>query len=525
VFTSFPFNALDESDSRTAQLWRELLTTERASADWNDTRLGEQQNALLQQMIGRSVAPWQTAAIVVIGYTLLVLALQLVLRGTRRPVAFAVALSVAVGASLTLVILCHARRAEQRLGNASLTVIDAAPGGGGIQQQVTTYYGKNIRDMALTAAGPDVRFRPAFSRSSESPILEVQPFGVSNARAWADKVEQVWQATAMVELERRAEVTGRFGPDGLRLTVTNQFGQPLRMPLLIWQNRACSLPDVSLGMQEVVVGPSNRRGDYANAAAFTSDAAKLRGQILSASLAPRSKNGLATNISAVRADGGGAMVVGWLDEPGATRLLNSSPSLDDVRGQAMVRIPVMVEATPPEATVRIGEAFMRLDQGEQHGSPYDPVEELWPPSQQVGFWLVAFAPPREIGQLNPTEATLITILEAPQHTITIRRGQVSDGRGVAQGEPLGPIVAQWANQIGPKSVTFPLGPRDVDTNGRVWLSLQVEGVSSAAGGAPAQWRFVELGLSMRAHVTGPPVAPSPSGRVTNKGGVQAPTTN
>ena len=88
-------------------------------------------------------------------------------------------------------------------------------------------------------------------------------------------------------------------------------------------------------------------------------------------------------------------------------------------------------------------------------------------------------------------------------------------RGLAGGHPLTEPVAAWDRSVGSREVSFDLGARDVDADGRVWLLFDVHSVGAAAGSNPLSWQIQGLGMSVDAEVTGPP-APIDLGPATTK---------
>src|SRR5439155_14305848 len=136
---------------------------------------------------------------------------------------------------------------------------------------------------------------------------------------------------------------------------------------------------------------------------------KLRTSILSAAkgrppLAPRQPDELAP------------ILAGWLDDASLPRLLEPSLALA-MRTQALLRVPVVVVASPPGAEVLIDGAFNRIMVGPTPGLPYDPSKREWLASSQPGQWLIGFRPPGSIGPLRPHRAMLRAMVSAPQQTV------------------------------------------------------------------------------------------------------------
>ncbi|HLL87664.1 MAG TPA: hypothetical protein VK324_00010, partial [Tepidisphaeraceae bacterium] len=123
-------------------------------------------------------------------------------------------------------------------------------------------------------------------------------------------------------------------------------------------------------------------------------------------------------------------------------------------------------------------------------------------SSMDGEWLIGFAPPREAGALRVEAATVTASVQPAGRTMTLRRGQVRNG--APQANRAGEVVAEYRTFGRQPPTTFQASPNDVDAAGRVWLLVQVEG--AAPTGGETTWRIDDLGVSIDATVTGPPLA-------------------
>jgi hypothetical protein len=501
VFTSFPIGAFaDDKDERTLALWRTLAAADApAAADWSVTQLGEPEHraAILDSMIGIPTAPWSLAAIVAGAYVGIVALLHLAFNGTRRPAAFAVVVVLAVGASAALLGLAGARHRGTQLTGARVATMDLAPTGGGIYRQLTTYLGAENAGFGLRAANPSVTMRPVVS---ETPVtLTLEPFAAPAAGVHTAKIERVWEATTPLAPDVRVAAAGQFGPDGLRLTVDNPLGAPLDGPVLVWGN-VFRVGDGALPPGESTVArlARNARGDYANVAVIASEVDKLRGDILRAVETP-ARDTLMSRRTAPE-----PVLSGWLDETAAPQLLVTSPGEPRMHGHVLVRTPVRIDPSPLGSRVRIDGGFSSLEMGQARGLPFDLGKREFIPSTQVGQWLIALAPPAQVGTLRPTRVTLRADAASPAHTVTVRKGQIRDGRPTPSAMSDENVVATWRSPVGMQTATFDVGPGDYDRFGRVWILLSVD-LASAGGDNLTPWSFGGLDLSYDdAEVIGPP---------------------
>lgn len=502
IFTSFPINAPDLKTESVKRLWAELLSADEPLPTWEGTQLGDrtQRTKLIESMIGRPTVAWKHAAILAVGYVLAVLLIQVLVGGPRRPTAFSLAVTLAVAASIVLIAITVFKRRDEQLVGARIATLDLSPIGGGIQQQIATYLGKDEPNLGLVAANSDTTLRPCSANKNDPPKLYMPPFSVPQAGGFAAKIERVWRSESALPKERRIEASAVFGPDGLTLSVDNQIGHTLLAPLLVWGGEAFSLDDLSAGRSTARATPDNRnlRGPelLANVKMITSEADKLRGQILEASIArpaPTSPLDQAPTRT---------LLAAWLDEASTPPLVNISASTPpQMRCQALVRVPVRVDPSPIGSTVRIDGAFNQLIPGAT-GLPYDFGQRAWIPNPQEGAWLIGFDTPRAIGKIRPKHATISVDVQAPVQTMTLRRGQCRSWRPVENTS--GPVVAEWKSTIGRQTASFDAAPEDIDADGHVWLYLQVQNPKVAPGDLVPAWQFRQFEMSCEAEVIGPP---------------------
>jgi hypothetical protein len=492
VFISYPPNALDPSDPRAAQLWHQILNLDQPSRDWRETRLTDERDRILQSMIGLPAAPLTLAAAITGAYVLLILGVQLFVGGPRRPAAFVIVTALAVVLSIALVTTGMVHRRDFTLSGASMVIIDAAPEGGGIQQEVVAWSGANRDDFTIQAAHRQTSLRPVEASPGNPPVIDVDTFSVPSAGVHQARIERIWLAQGSLAREQRAQAVGTFGPQGLRLEVHNELGQPLAAPLILWEQNSVALDDLPQGSSQVLVTrPANPPGDFTNAAIFSPESAKLRADMIRASLAPPAEHML---IGPRRLP---PMVVAWLDDRVPRLIATPDDPSAPLRTQAMVRIPLRFDPTPVGTPVRISNGFTRLETGDFRGLPYDAQSQEWIATPQGGNWVFGFAVPEQIGRLRINRAHFEVNVSAPQHNITIRRGQIRDGQ--PSHNPAGPVVVQWRQPLGRQAFSFECGPDDVDENGWVWIQLDVEAPSVAT----SPWHFREVAVSYEGEVVAP----------------------
>ena len=488
AFASFPVSALSPDDERSMKVWSELLNLHVQGVDWRQSALGAEQTQFIERMVGKSVPAWKLAAIVVGAYLLIVLAMQGIMGGARRPAAFAMVVIVAVAGSAGLVIYKTAASRHDRLNAAVIATMDMGPGGGGVQQRTIAYIGQNTK-LDLKGANTDVSLRPVVSGNV---MLKRPPFEAPGAEVFADKIEQVWQVRGPIPADLSISATGRFGPEGLELTVENGLNHPLRSPVLVWGDRAFGLGDVEGERATLHASTPNSPGDYTNATVFTSDLTKLRGAMLASSLRP------AGSVFGQR-EKRKPLLTGWLEE--SPNLLNSPEGIP-TRINTLVRVEMNLKPTPAGTAVRIPAGFMELQRTEAAGLPYDFIKNEWITSRTPGSWLLRFVPPAGIGHLQINEAAISISLDAPQYVVKLQRIGRREGKPVLN--LAGETIAQWNRPIGQQTpVTMVCRAEDVDEEGGVWVQLTIE--EAEAGGmatGTSGWLMKQIGMGVEGKVVG-----------------------
>lgn len=488
AFVSFPVNALSPNDPRSMDLWSNLLQLQAQGWDWQQSALGAEQTQLIERMVGKSVPPWKLAAILVGIYLLVVLGVQGVLGGARRPAAFVVVVIAAVAGSAGLVIYKTAASRHDRLNAATIATMDMGPGGGGVQQRTIAYIGQNTQ-LDLKANNSDVSLRPVVSGDV---MVRMPPFEVPDASVFADKIEQVWKIRGPIPGDLHASATGRFGPDGLELTVENGLKHPLHSPVLVWGTKAFALGEIEGERAVLHATTPNPHGDYTNTTVFTSDLAKLRGQMLESSLRP-----VGTVFASQQERK--PLLAAWLDEAPA---MLSSPDGVPTKSNTLVRVNVELKPTPAGTAVRIPAGFMELLRTEAAGLPYDFIKDEWITSRMTGAWLLRFVPPKGIGKLQISTATISVSIDAPQYVVKLQRINRQSGKPALS--PAGETIALWNRPVGPQTpVEMACRAEDVDEDGSVWVQMTIEeaGGAGLAQGASG-WLMRQIGMGVEGKVAG-----------------------
>lgn len=496
VFLSVPVNSFDPTDARTQSLWRRLLELDRPTHDWEGSGLQAERDRVLESMIGAPTPPWSHAAMIAGGYLSIMLVVQLLFTGARRPAAFAIGAGVAIASCGTLLIISTIRQSDgNSLSAAGLATVDLGAGGGGFRREVVAFFGRDEPEFSLKC--PDsVTLRPiAASAGSPAPLMQL-PFAAPNAGVRSGRVDRVWEASQPLDQSVTLQAGATFEADKISLRFDNRLGAVLRSPVVIW-NRGCyRLSDLPLGESDALLGAKNPTGDFTNVSVIAGEEDILKARIVKASISA-SASGRPAPI-----DDGQPLLVGWL-EPAATELSTSLTTYshvpDRIRAQVMVRVPIQIKPSPISDSIHIPSDFIKVVGGAGQGVFYDEVAGEWVQSMQAGSWLIGFRAPPEIGRIRPTRATLRADLLAPGHKISFRRGQTVEGQATENAG--GEVVADWNRAVGTRSARFELEASDVDSSGRVWLLLEVEEAGSAGdAGVLAQWKFNRLELELDASV-------------------------
>ena len=499
AYTSFPASSPDPTDSRTKALWRDLLAMDRLHTGIDGTPLQQDYGRLLEPMLGKPTAPWSLAALTIGLYGAMVLAVQLIWRGPRRPRAFAVSLAIAMVLTGVFLVITSRKVGGQSLQSARLTVLDIGAGGGKIEE-IVAFGGKFIDDMTLSGADQNVTLRPIYN-SSKPVVFYENPCVVPEARVTAERISRVWEARSVLPESWSVPAVGRFGPDGLTLRVKNQTPLQLDAAQLVWRHERFAVGKITDQEQATALSEANHRpaSEYTTSSGITSEDERLKGKVLASLLNLSDKAMIGSEIAA-------PFLVAWAKR--APELLRTGEEVARRGEQSLVRVPVLIEPPARGEIVRIDPWFCNMVVVGQRGLPYDASRGEWLQSNMDGVWTFAMAAPPQVGRLLPQKVRLEIDISAPQHRLVIRRGQGLSGKGGRE-NPSGPIVGQWEGPLGMKTAEFTCDSSDFDEQGRVWFLLQTEAVGASSMGMSASWRIQSLSASIEGQVQELPAANVP----------------
>ena len=105
--------------------------------------------------------------------------------------------------------------------------------------------------------------------------------------------------------------------------------------------------------------------------------------------------------------------------------------------------------------------------------------------------------------IRAERVTVSADLSVASQLAMLRHGQCPNGH--VGDHPRGPLVAEWSNVVGRQnSITFTCDSDDLDTQGRLWLRLEVTNLGTAVGGVAASpWQIRGLAISIEGTVIGP----------------------
>ena len=499
VYTSFPASSLEATDARTKALWRDLLAMDKLHTGIGGTHLQRDYGQLLEPMLGKPTAPWSMAALTIGLYTAIVLAVQLVWRGPRRPKAFGVSLAIAVALAGVFVGITRQKRDKQSLQSARLAVVDIGAGGGKIQE-LAAFGGRDHKEMTLAGADQNVTFRPIYNRSTPVIIYE-NLIRVPEAGVTAERIGRVWQARSVVPASWSVPAVARFGPTGLTLHVKNLTPLQLDAAQFVWRRERFSVGRIIDQEQVTALSDANHRppNEYTTSSGITSHDERLKGEILKSLLNPSDPTMLGAGINA-------PCLVAWAT--GVPELLRSGDEVARRGQQSLVRVPVLIEPPARGEIVRIDPWFSHVVLVGPGGLPYDVSRGEWLQSNMEGDWTFAMVAPPQVGRLLPQKVRLEIDIAAPQHRVVIRRGQARRDKN-ASANLEGPIVGQWDSPLAMKTAEFTCDSSDFDEQGRIWFLLQAQAIGTGSMGVPPFWRIQSLGVSIEGQVQDLPDASVP----------------
>lgn len=493
IFTSFPVDALDHADPRTPSLWQSLLEPNEMP-DWRNTALAQHREAVLGQMIGARAAPWSAAIAMAGGYVVLVMLIQLIIRGAHRPIAFALTTGIAIALCGGLIIATYMRLESERfLSAARLAIVELGPSGGGLIQEALMFLGGDDHAVSLQV-DPAAVVRPLSSSSVDPPTIDELPFAVPSAGILSGRVDRVWHGSGVVSIETALTAGVEFTEKGVQLVVVNDTGHTVHTPLVLWGQRAFPLPDLSPGRTSLRLGPANPKSQFTNAGVLMGEQASLRARIIEYSQTARTDVGATLTAPSMS-------LVGWLDPSAggiASPVIRSSTAVTLMQSQVMCRTALATLPSQVGSAVTIPPEFVVTSVDSSRGAPYDLARAEWVPSRQSGAWGISFQLPRGLGRIGSVQATIAAEIAAPAHEVVLRRGQCREG--TLFDNPEGPILARWSRPTGTRALTAALERDDFDADQRLWLRLSIDPTREEAASEPQEWRLKDLSVQFEVDI-------------------------
>ncbi len=509
AFTSFPVTAPSWDSTAAAPFWSNLLGLEAPDLSWSSTAFAGQQASTMGEMIGTPAPSRAGALALASGFVALMVACQLLWRGTGRPIAFAISSAVAVLGAVVLIVMALSAQGRRPLTAGRIAVAHLSDTGGFVQE-LAAFTGDDA-ELSLSTANPSLTLHPVAYDRSHPPVLSVSPFSAPGAGAASRRIDRIWESTGPAPASIAASASGEFDENGFTLSVDNRINSTLAHPVLVYRSSVFRLPTLDRGTSRVRVDAAARNappppieGDAGNAALnaearrqqslqfmnsgpVMSEMDRLRGQLLAA---------LATRSSETSTGQGEAWIAGWTDEVPPLITPSASPAI--VRSLSLATFPLTIRPSGAGAEVRIDAGFNTPLIGPAVVPVYDPWSGRWQTSSLPGSWAIGFRPPPQIGRVRLTRATLRASVTLPAHTMTLRRQQARGGKLLQNAE--GAVIAEWSNTFGPRPVaSLELSDDDVDRDGVFWLLMTVEATGSGTEAAPL-WGISDLGVDFQGRV-------------------------
>jgi hypothetical protein len=515
AFTSFPVDAMPSSGEWTRDFWQSLLNFASPDPSWAATRFPQEQAATLRTMIGLA-APSRAAAIAIAGgVVVLMLVMQLLWRGTRRPRAFAGGMVAALAVSGVLVFLGLSSQQAAALTGGRITLVKLGQSGGGLMQELAAFTG-DAPDLALTTSRDNATVRPVAFDAATPPVVEANPYGAPRAGAAAKRIDRIWQADAPLPAGITATAIGRFDATGFHISIDNHVGGTIAAPLLVRRSRIYRLPQMPAGestftltaddrnlpaAQSVGSGSSPAQQGtqteaesllYLNGGTLINDQDKTRAAIASALFKPTHGTLIGGTVQPP------SMIVGWVDDTAIEPLMRPSATPVIQKSLNAVMFPMILAPAAPGAAVKIDGGMTTLVPGPIPMPVYDAIKGVWLPTNLPGEWLIGVRAPREIGKLVPTRGTLHLNLLLPVQTLTISRATANGGKVAANsaGETLDIYSRTFGSQA---AKSFAITPADVDAAGVVWLRLKIETPQTIDAAAPF-WSVTDFSVDLEGHI-------------------------
>lgn len=447
--------------------------------------------SVLSTMVGREAPPWGQAALVCGGLLLVVIGTHFAFRGAGRPWAFVSVTLLSLVVSVALVGISAAKRGSANLAAAHLAVTELGLDGGGSRADWLTLFGAD--DPALTIA-VDEPFAVLRNEGGNSVTLAQPPFSAPRGGARASG-GTVWVSRTDRPAPGMLDAVIRFTERGAALQVL-RVDAPLDAPILLLNGRSFPLPAIE-SVSILPIGDANPPGQLTVFSATGSEEAKLRSRLAQfVSSIPSTIVPLAHEIRLV------PVLLAFERSPRSTL----HPSVSPARwlSQSLLRLNLRVAPGEIGQTVRVPGAMMRLVTDAAPGLPVGEGRTIR--ASGTGSWLVGFAAPPALGELEPGRAQLHLDAVTPLHRVTVRRGQVRDG--LVQQNPAGQVVAELTQTIGNRRVEFTPDANDIDQNGWIWLRLDVSQPAEVSETSRRDWEITTFDLTVEGRVVGtarPPV--------------------
>ena len=493
IFTSFALSALPADDNRTPALWNALLDLGHDRENLRGKDLTESQAGTMEQMVGAAAPPWFAAALLAAGYVVLAAAVPIFAGSARRPAAMGMLCTMSIVASLVIMALSTIQRRNQPLMGARITLIDLTAGH---CQQLVSIIGPTGTDVALQTSHLATELRPLAAQRRIQ--LNIPALSVGQVPVASRTLASVSRIDAAAPANQWATITGGFTAEGVRLVIDNHLGSVLRNSSLLWSNAVFRLPEVPEGKLSMIVTSA-----MLEPADEVSASEGLQDRLLRSVRQSNADDDASRDVMSAEPQFYGFLV------PGST-----SPALDfqasttpQWRNLSMVRGCVQWAEAPIGQKVRVDAPFVRLTQSggllSERGLPLDEKTQQWAASGLAATGLFAVIPPRGAGMICAERVTVSADLSVASQLAMLRRGQCPNGH--VGDHPRGPLVAEWSNVVGRQSsITFTCDSDDLDTQGRLWLRLEVTNLGTAVGGVAASpWQIRGLAISIEGTVIGP----------------------
>ncbi len=508
-FISFPVTSLVMDQDALRGLWGDLLGLSAADPSWSGSALPARQSAIIARMIGTPVPSRGIAFVLAIGFAVFVVMTQLIWRAANRPFSYIISSSAAIVGTLVFLIFGFVHQHSASLTAAAVDVAHLTQSGG-FMQEFAAFTGK-ASELELTTTTWQSTLRPSAYDDSHPPILQLAPFSIPDAGAAPRRVDRIWEASSPIGPDTSASALATFDGTGLRLSVNNQIKSSLLNPMLIYGTSIYHLNDIPVGDSQTVVSaspkrfqmvdlrssdptPANDLLEFMDAGPIINQSDIIRAQILASLLTIPQTSDEPPEISSR------AWIAGWMQSSRSLITSSVQPALQ--HSEQLAIFPFAIHSSPRNLPIQVDSGFNEILVKAGSIPIYDAWKCAWVGCSQTGVWQIGIRPPREVGAVTWTRATLHTSVELPIQTMTIRHQQVRDGK--VEINLAGAQIANWSSTFGSQpAASFDLSSDDIDRNGILWLLVKVEAPS--AGGSVHTWQFTDFGVDLFGHTIGTPL--------------------